>query len=309
MPSPRVAFLGIGHMGAPMASHVAHAGFPLAVWNRTPSKAQVQAQALVGAGEVRWVETAADAVAGADIVICMVTNAEAVEEILFERGVADAMAPGSIFVDMSSIPPKVEREHAAQLANRGVRHLDAPVSGGTGGAKTASLAIMVGGEKAAFVDATPVLSAMGRATRVGPDGSGQLAKLCNQVMVSVSVGGLCEAMLLASAGGADPAAVRNALRGGFAEGRVLEDHGQRVLDRNWMPGGQVRNLLKDLNAVEDAARDCGLSLPFVGMVRSMFQALNDRGIQGHDHTALLLEFEDRNQPHRVGDQPDRAPEG
>lgn len=302
MPSPRVAFLGTGLMGAAMAANIARADLPVTVWNRTPEKA-----AKLTAFGLKVAATAAEAVADADVVCSIVTNAEAVEDVLFARGVAEAMRPNAIFVDMSSIPPKIEKLHAERLAAMGRRHLDAPVSGGTRGAAEASLAIMVGGDKRTFVDATPVLSAMGRPTRVGPDGAGQLAKLCNQVIVAIGVGGLSEAMLLASAGGADPAAVREALRGGFSESRILQEHGQRILDRNWMPGGQVRNMLKDLNAVVEAATDCGLDLPFVNLARSLFQALSDRGVTGYDHTALLLEIEHRNPPHRVGDKPDVAP--
>ncbi|MEQ8394495.1 NAD(P)-dependent oxidoreductase [Thalassobaculum sp.] len=302
MPSPRVAFLGIGLMGASMASNIARADLPTTVWNRTPEKAQQMAEA-----GVLVANTAAEAVADADVVCTMVTNAEAVEEILFARRVAEAMKPRAIFVDMSSIPPKVEKVHAQRLAGMGLRHLDAPVSGGTRGAAEANLAIMVGGDKDTFVDATPVLAAMGRPTRVGPDGAGQLAKLCNQAIVAIGVGGLSEAMLLAAAGGADPTSVREALRGGFSESRILHEHGQRILDRNWMPGGQVRNILKDLNALVEAATDCGLELPFVNLARSLFQSLHDRGVTGYDHTALLLEIEHRNPPHRVGDKPDIAP--
>lgn len=302
MPSPRVAFLGTGLMGSAMAANIARADLPVTAWNRSPDKAA----ALARFG-VRVAETAAEAVAGADIVCTIVTNAEAVEEVLFDRGVAEAMRPGAIFVDMSSIPPKVEKRHAERLVALGRRHLDAPVSGGTRGAAEASLAIMVGGDKQTFVDAMPALAAMGRPTRVGPSGAGQLAKLCNQVIVAITLGGLSEAMLLASAGGAEPSAVREALRGGFSESRILQEHGQRIVDRNWMPGGQVRNMLKDLNAVIEAATDCGLDLPFVNLARSLFQALNDRGVGGYDHTALLLEIEHRNQPHRVGDKPDVVP--
>lgn len=302
MPSPRVAFLGTGLMGFPMAANIARADLPVIAWNRTPEKA-----ARLTEFGIRVAGSAAEAVADADIVCCIVTNGEAVEDVLFGHGVADAMAPKSVFVDMSSIPPKVEKDHAGRLAAKGIRHLDAPVSGGTRGASDASLAIMVGGDKETFVDATPVLSAMGRPTRVGPDGAGQLAKLCNQAIVAITLGGLSEAMLLAAAGGADPAAVREALRGGFSESRILQEHGQRILDRNWMPGGLVSNMLKDLNAVLEAAADCGLELPFVTLARTLYQALNDRGVTGYDHTALLLEIEHRNPPHRVGDKPDVTP--
>ncbi|MBT6138229.1 MAG: NAD(P)-dependent oxidoreductase [Rhodospirillaceae bacterium] len=298
-----VAFIGTGLMGSGMATNIAHAGYSISAWNRTPEKVTQ----LVEVG-VQPARTASEAVIGADIVCCMVTNAEAVEEILFKQGVADAMEKGAIFVSMGSIPPKVEQDHAARLADMGRRHLDAPVSGGTRGAAEGSLAIMVGGDQRAFVDATPVLSAMGRPTWVGPDGSGQLSKLCNQAIVAISVGGLCEAMLLASAGGADPVNVREALRGGFADSRVLQEHGARIMERNWMPGGQIRNIVKDLDAVIDVADDCGLDLPFVSLARELFRGLYDRGITGHDHTALLLQLEHMNRPHRVGDKPDMVPD-
>src|SRR3546814_8451448 len=163
-----------------MVVNVARADLPGTAWNRTPEKAT-----KLAALGLKVVTSAAEAVAGADVVCCIVTNADAVDDVLFGRGVAAAMRPGAIFVDMSSIPPKVEKRHAERLAALGVRHLDAPVSGGTRGAAEASLAIMVGGDKRTFVDATPVLSAMGRPTRVGPDGAGQLAKLCNQVIVAI----------------------------------------------------------------------------------------------------------------------------
>lgn len=302
--TPNVAFLGIGRMGRNMATNIARAGFPLTVWNRTREKAvPLRTQHATVA------EEAAEAVAEADIVCAIVTDTEAVGEILFERGVAEAMKPGAIFCDMSSISPKSEQDFARRLTEMGLRHLDAPVSGGTQGAEHGNLAIMVGGEKDTFVEAIPVLAAMGRPHRVGPSGAGQLTKLCNQVMVAISIAGLSEAMLLAQAGGANPASVRDALRGGFAESRVLQEHGSRILERNWMPGSQVRNMLKDLNTVLETARDCGLDLPFLALVRQLYQSLHDRGVSGHDQTALLLELEHRNAPHRVGAKPDSAPEG
>lgn len=304
MTTNNVAFLGIGRMGSAMAANIAHADYPIRVWNRTRQKAEAMRQY-----HAQVANSAVEAVEGADIVCCIVTNAEAVESVLFGERVAEAMKPGAIFVNMSSIPPKAEKAHAKALREQGRRHLDAPVSGGTRGAADGALAIMVGGDKAAFLDAIPVLSSMGHPTRVGPDGTGQLAKLCNQAIVAIGVGALSESMLLAAAGGADPASVREALRGGFAESRLLQEHGSRMLERNWVPGGQVRNMLKDLHAVIEAAEDCGITLPFVTLARSLYQSLHDRGIEGHDHTALLLELEHMNPPHRVTDKPDIVPEG
>ena len=301
--TPNVTFLGIGRMGLGMATNIARAGFPLTVWNRTPGKTE-----SLASHHASIAESAAEAVAAADIVCTSVTDAHAVREILFERGVADAMRPGTIFCDMSSIAPQAEQEFDTELTKRKIRHLDAPVSGGTQGAELGSLAIMVGGEKDTFVEATPVLSAMGRPFRVGPCGSGQLTKLCNQVIVAISIAGLSEAMLLAEAGGADPAAVRDALRGGFAESRVLQEHGSRMIQRNWGPGAQVQNMLKDLDTVLRTAKECGLDLPFLSLARDLNNALSARGLGRYDQAAMLLEMEHRNEPHRVGDNPDSAPE-
>ncbi|MEQ8331673.1 NAD(P)-dependent oxidoreductase [Nisaea sp.] len=301
--TPNVTFLGIGRMGLGMATNIARAGFPLTVWNRTPGKTEPLASLHASIAE-----SAPEAVATADIVCTSVTDANAVREILFERGVADAMRPGTIFCDMSSIAPQAEQEFDTELTKRGIRHLDAPVSGGTQGAELGSLAIMVGGEKDTFVEATPVLAAMGRPFRVGPCGSGQLTKLCNQVIVAISIAGLSEAMLLAEAGGADPAAVRDALRGGFAESRVLQEHGSRMIQRNWGPGAQVQNMLKDLDTVLRTARECGLDLPFLTIARDLYSSLTGRGLGGYDQASLLLEMEHRNEPHRVGDNPDSGPE-
>lgn len=298
-----VAFLGIGRMGLAMATNIARAGFPLTVWNRTPGTAD-----SLATHHVTIADTVEEAVTDADIVLTSVTDANAVREILFERGAANTMKPGAIFCDMSSISPEAEQEFDEKLTRLGIRHLDAPVSGGTQGAELGSLAIMVGGEKDTFVEATPVLAAMGRPFRVGPCGAGQLTKLCNQVIVAISVAGLSEAMLLAEAGGANPASVRDALRGGFAESRILQEHGSRILARNWAPGGPVRNMLKDLNTVLETADKCGLELPFLSLVRDLFDKLNGRGFSDHDQTSLLLELEHRNMPHRVGDKPDIGPE-
>jgi 2-hydroxy-3-oxopropionate reductase len=301
--TPNVTFLGIGRMGQNMATNIARAGFPLTVWNRTQGKAEALAT-----HHATIADDPAQAVVEADIVCTCVTDADAVSEILFKRGVAEAMKPGAIFCDMSSIAPRAEQEFDTQLTKLGLRHLDAPVSGGTQGAELGSLAIMVGGEKDTFVEATPVLAAMGRPFRVGPCGAGQLTKLCNQVIVAISIAGLSESMLLAEAGGADPAAVRDALRGGFAESRVLQEHGGRILERNWSPGAPVRNMLKDLNTVLTTAEQCRIELPLLGLVRDFYDKLSARGFAEHDQTSLLLELEHRNAPHRVGDKPDSGPD-
>lgn len=296
--SERIAFLGTGLMGQPMAARLLSAGFPLTVWNRTKAKAQP----LLEAG-ANWRDTPAAAAEGAGVVITMLTDGRAVEAALFEPGAAAALAAGApeagaeaprpVVVDMSTTSPTVAREHAGRLADLGVEYVDAPVSGGTRGAAAGTLAIMAGGAKETLARLAPVFAPLGRARRVGPVGAGQLAKLANQVIVAVTIGAVAEALLLAERGGADPAAVREALAGGFADSRVLQEHGRRMLDRDFAPGGTVQNQIKDLDAAATEAAAAGLDLPLLTAVRELFHHLRAAGGGGFDHSALLLEIERR----------------
>jgi 2-hydroxy-3-oxopropionate reductase len=231
----------------------------------------------------------------------MLENGAVVTDVLFGQGVAEALAPGAALIDMSSIPPSLAKDHAARVSGRGLRYLDAPVSGGTVGAEQATLAIMAGGDKAAFEAARPIFEAMGRPTHVGPHGAGQLAKLANQAIVGVTLGAVSEALLLAAAGGADPAAVRQAIRGGFAESRILELHGLRMIERDFAPRGFVHVQVKDLDTILDTARELGLTLPLTQNVRDRFVELRDRLGGAHlDHSAILLQLEAMNPPNKVG---------
>ncbi len=298
--NPTVAFIGTGLMGAPMAKCLLDDGFDVMVWNRTLEKAEALEQ--FGA---KVMASPAEAASRADVVITMLTAGEAVTHILLEMGVVRQAKPGATFVDMSSIAPSTARDIAAKLEDEGFAFLDAPVSGGTAGAEAASLAIMVGGVRDTFKAIEPVFKAMGRPTFVGPPGSGQLAKLANQAIVAITIGAVSEALLLAEAGGAFPGAVRNAIRGGFAESRILELHGKRMLERNWIPGGASRNQLKDLDNVLAAAKEAGVTLPLTQNVRDRFHHMVDQqGLAEHDHSALLLQLESINSPHRVGHRPD-----
>jgi 2-hydroxy-3-oxopropionate reductase len=285
----RIALLGTGLMGAPMGRRLLAAGFRLTVWNRTPEKAAE----LVQQG-ARLATSARAAVREAEFVISMLSNGPAVTEVLHLGGVADAMAPKALFIDMSSIPPDTARRHAALLAERGIAALDAPVSGGVVGAAAGTLAIMAGGELEAFVQALPVFKALGRATRVGPAGAGALAKLANQMIVGMTIGAVAEALLLAEAGGANPAAVREAIRGGFAESRVLELHGARMLARDFAPGAHAATQLKDLASALHAADEVGLELPLTREVHDLYQTFVREGGSELDHSALLLALERRN---------------
>lgn len=299
-----LAFLGTGLMGAPMARRLIGGGFDLAVWNRSRDKA-----AALEPDGARVAAGPAQAAEGADVVITMLADGAAVGDVLFGAGgVAAALKPGALVIDMSSIPPATARDHAQRLAAAGRRHLDAPVSGGTGGAASGKLAIMAGGMVEDFEAAAPVFAPMGKAVRVGPSGAGQLAKLANQVIVGVTIGAVAEALLLAAAGGADPAAVREAIRGGFAGSKILEVHGQRMIDRDFLPGGMVATQIKDLETALAAAAEAGVRLPLTQDARDRFVFLRDAmGGGKYDHAALLLQLEEMAGGKRVGSGSDRLP--
>lgn len=299
----KIAFLGIGLMGAPMARRLLGAGFEVTVWNRRSAKAEALASdgAIVAAN-------AAEAVAAADIVITMVSDGSAVGELLFDLGVAGAMQKRAVVVDMSSIKPKEAREHADKLKKIGVSHIDAPVSGGTGGAADGTLAIMAGGAADVFEKLGEVFAPMGRVILIGPSGAGQLAKLANQAIVAINIGGVAEALLLASGGGANPAKVREALTGGFADSKILDVHGQRMLERNFIPGGQIAIHIKDLNNILEAASESGVDMPLAKDMLSLFEFVRDKLDGGKfDHSGALLGLEAKSSPNRVGTGADQLP--
>ncbi len=281
-----IAFLGTGLMGAPMVRRLLDAGFAVTAWNRDIAKAE----ALRPDGAA-VATTAASAVEGASVVFTMLSDGNAVGDVLFSQGVAEALAPGAVVIDCSSITPEAARDHAARLGERGIRHLDAPVSGGVVGASAGTLAIMAGGS-ADVVDAlSDVFSALGRVTHVGPSGTGQLAKLGNQQIVAITIGAVAEAMMLVEAGGGSPEAFRRAIRGGFAESRILEIHGQRMVERNFGGAGPSRLQLKDLNNIVAEAKSLALTLPLTEAVRAEFAAFVEDGNGDTDHSGLLLQLE------------------
>jgi 2-hydroxy-3-oxopropionate reductase len=274
-------------MGAPMARRLLEAGFPLTVWNRSVEKAAP----LKDAG-AKVAASAAEAVAEADFAITMLDSGSVVTEVLFGQGAAAALPKGSVLIDMSSIPPSVARDHAGRLVAEGRQHLDAPVSGGTVGAEAGTLAIMAGGPEDVFRRALPVFAPLGRAVRVGPSGSGQLSKLANQAIVGITIGAVAEALLLAEKGGADPKAVREAIRGGFAESRILEVHGKRMVDREFIPGAKATTQIKDLETILETAREIGFEMPLSKEVYTRYLDLRDRlGGGDLDHAALFLQLE------------------
>jgi 3-hydroxyisobutyrate dehydrogenase-like beta-hydroxyacid dehydrogenase len=297
---PRIAFLGIGLMGKPMATRLLQAGYDLTAWNRT----QAKADELLPLG-AKVAQQATDAVRTADIVITMLEAGPVVAQVL--AAALPGLQRGALVVDMSSTRQSEAQDAHAMLAEHGVRFIDAPVSGGVVGAQAGSLAIMAGGSSADFAELESVLATMGRPTLVGPAGCGQIAKLCNQLIVGGTLNIVAEALLLAQAGGADPAAVRAAIRGGFAESRILEVHGQRMLERNFMPGGQVKSQFKDLENVLIAAANAGLNLPVTELVTENYRSILQRSPQA-DQSAVLLALEQGNPGLRLGASADQLPD-
>jgi len=282
---PKIAFLGTGLMGWPMARRLCDAGHPLNAWNRSPEKAERLRPygAAIAA-------TPAGATANADIVITMLENGPTVAQVLFDQGAAAAMRPGTLLVDMSSIKPAEARDHAGRLAALGLGQIDAPVSGGTNGAEAGTLAIMAGGAAADVERVRPVLASMGRVVHVGPTGAGQLAKLANQMIVGITIGAVAEALLLAARGGADMARVREAIRGGFAESRVLEVHGQRMVDGDLAKRAAMTVQLKDMRNALDAAAGLGFAAPITKLLAELYADGVHHGLADLDHSALFVEL-------------------
>jgi 3-hydroxyisobutyrate dehydrogenase-like beta-hydroxyacid dehydrogenase len=284
-----VAFLGTGLMGRPMAQNLARAGFRVRAWNRTPDKATgLEGQLSIAASP-------AEAAQGAAICVVMVSDGPACAEVLFgPSGAAGHLQPGAVVVVMSTIGHAEALELAQQTRAAGLGWVDAPVSGGTVAAEAATLSIMAGGEAADVDVALPVLKAMGNSLHLGPAGAGTLTKLINQMVVASTIATIAEAMTLARQGGAELAKVREALLGGFAQSRILDLHGQRMIADNFAPGGPARYQLKDTRAARAAAGALGLELPVLDLVDTLFADLVAHGDGDLDHAALIHEIRRRN---------------
>lgn len=285
----RIAVLGTGMMGQPIARRFHAAGHLVHAWNRTQAKAEPLAALGIAVHD-----TAGGAVEGADVVVSLLENGPAVGQVLFEAGAARAMRKGALFIDMASIQPREARDHAARLGEMGLAHLDAPVSGGTVGAENGTLAIMVGGRAEDFARAQPVFAACGRATHVGPHGAGQLTKLANQMIVGITIGAVAEALLFASKGGADMAKVREAIQGGFADSRILQLHGQRMVDRDFAPRGRMAVQLKDMRNALATAGEIGFDAPITTLFENLYAQGVDHGLGELDHSGLFVELASRN---------------
>ncbi|HBB18758.1 MAG: 2-hydroxy-3-oxopropionate reductase [Syntrophus sp. RIFOXYC2_FULL_54_9] len=283
-----IGFIGLGIMGKPMAGHLLKAGHKVYVYDIVPEAiAELERQGAIAC------KSSKEVAGKAGMVFLIVPDTPDVEAALFgKNGVAEGVRPGSIVVDMSSISPIATKEFARKLKEMGVEMLDAPVSGGQVGAQNATLSIMVGGSVELFERIKPFFEIMGKnIVHIGGNGDGQTCKVANQIVVALTIEAVGEALLFASKAGADPAKVRLALLGGFAQSRILELHGERMIKRTFQPGFRVRHQQKDLNLALESARKMGLSLPNTAMAQELFNSIAAGGGSELDHSALVLALE------------------
>jgi len=284
----RVGFVGLGLMGLPMARNVLRAGYQLTVHNRTASKAAP----LIAEG-ARQAASPAEVARQSDTVVTMVTDSPDVEAVVEgDQGLLAGASSGTTWIDMSTISPDVTRRLGAAAATRGVKALDAPVSGGPPGAEAGTLSIMVGGEPETFDACLPLLQTMGKTVvHVGDLGAGQVTKACNQVVIAATLAGIAEALVMGAKAGVDPALIRQALMGGYAGSRLLDVHGERMLQHAFAPGFFVRLHNKDLYIVLEMARSLSVSTPVTALAAQHFNALVADGDGELDNSAMLKVYE------------------
>jgi 2-hydroxy-3-oxopropionate reductase len=283
-----LGFIGLGIMGKPMAGHVVKAGHRVQVYDLNPEP--IRELSAKGAEVCRSCKEVAEK---SDIIILMVPDTPDVEKVLFgHEGVAEGVKKGSVVVDMSSISPIATKEFAKRLHGLGVEMLDAPVSGGQVGAENATLSIMVGGKPEIFEKIKPIFEIMGKnIVHIGNHGDGQTCKVANQIVVALTIEAVSEAMVFASKAGADPRKVRQALLGGFAQSRILDVHGERMINRSFKPGFRIQLHRKDLNLALQSARQLGLSLPSTALAQELFNAVVAQEGDQLDHSAMVLALE------------------
>lgn len=288
MTKPTIGFIGLGIMGRPMAAHLLNAGYPLVILDTNPQP--VSELLALGASSASDAATLASQV---DILITMLPDSPDVEKVaLGEGGILQGAHPGLIHIDMSSIAPGSAIGIAAQLSQKGVRCLDAPVSGGQVGAQNAALSIMVGGDAALFGQVLPVLQCMGKTiTLCGANGAGQIVKVCNQVQVALNIAGMAEALVLGAKAGVDPAVILQVLGGGYAQNRVMDVRGPMLIQGDFAPGFKSRFHFKDLNNILKTGDDYGVPLPVTSTVYQLFAQLLEAGGGELDHTALITVLE------------------
>ena len=279
-----IAFLGIGKMGKPMAYNLASSGFKVRCWNRTPEKLHGLPSILEYTDDINM------ALSGAEVVISMLSDGSATKDVMNTLH-ENTLGSVKTWIEMASVLPGEAINQSSFLNKHNIEYLDAPVSGGTAAANDGKLAIMVGGDENLFQEMKMIFDALGRPVLVGPTGAGQLAKLANQAIVGITISAVAEAILLLEQGGANVDSVRDALSGGFADSAILQQHGQRMSNRNFESGGSVRTQLKDLTNIQKVAQILGLDLPMVNKVTERYSALGDNSMNlEKDHSALFLEL-------------------
>ncbi len=281
-----IGFIGTGLMGFPMAKNILKAGYKVKAFNRSINKAEplkdFGAEISNSIGEL---------VKASDVVITMLTNDDAVNEVIGSDEFLNNLKPNSIVIDMSSVKQTTAVNHGKNLKSQKINFLDAPVSGGTIGAEEASLAIMIGGEQVVFDSVKDILKSMGNPTLVGPVGCGQVSKLANQIIVGLAIGAVAEAVTLCEKAGADPKKMIKALSGGWADSKVLRTHGKRMIDKDFSPKGKTSSQLKDMNNILECANNYNTQLPISNLVKEMYKSLVENGHGETDHSSLYKEIE------------------
>ena len=282
----KIGFIGIGLMGFPMAKNILKAGYSLKAFNRSPNKAEQLKE--FGAEITTSID---DVVNNSDVVITMLTDDTAINEVMDSPNFLENLKSSATVIDMSSVKPTTATKYGNNLKSKNIKYLDAPVSGGTIGAEEASLAIMVGGEQDVFNEAFDVLKAMGNPTLVGPVGSGQVSKLANQIIVGLTIGAVAEAITLCEKAGANPNKMIKALSGGWADSKILQTHGKRMIDKDFTPKGRTSVHLKDMNNILECANSHNTHLPISNLVKEMYKTLVENGHGETDHSSLYKEIE------------------
>ena len=282
----KIGFIGTGLMGLPMAKNLLKAGFKLKAYNRSIKKAEPLKE--LGA---ELSKTLSEVVKDNDFIITMLTDDVAIDAIMSNSNFLDNLKSNSTVIDMSSIKPTTAKKYGDILKLKKINYLDAPVSGGTIGAEEASLAIMVGGDQNIFDNSVNILKAMGNPTLVGPTGSGQVSKLANQIVVGVTIGAVAEAITLCEKAGANPIKLIKALTGGWADSKILQTHGKRMIDKDFSPKGKTSTHLKDMNNILECANSYNTHLPISNLVKEMYKTLVDNGHGNTDHSSLYNEIE------------------
>ena len=285
----KIGFIGTGLMGLPMAKNILKAGYNLKAFNRSKNKAApLKDQGAEISSSIK------EAVSDSDVVITMLTDDNAVDEIMSSSYFLGGLKSEAIVIDMSSVKPSTATNHGNNLKSKNINYLDAPVSGGTIGAEEASLAIMVGGEQDVFNRASEILKTMGNPTLVGPVGSGQVSKLANQIIVGLTIGAVAEAVTLCEKAGADPVKMISALSGGWADSKILQTHGKRMIEKDFSPKGKTSTHLKDMNNILDCANNFNTHLPISNLVKEMYKTLVENDHGDKDHSSLYMEIERMN---------------